>query len=358
MGCIGNVKETSQHATSSKEVCLVDSSASQETKKLYYNLYQLQGKAILFGQQNALASGVGWKNDSWRCDVYDICGSYPAIFGWELSEMDKNKTIDSLSYEKLTNWMSSIYDLGGVNVVNWQFNTDLIYSSYKYTIGDLFNVGPINTEFKRQLSNMAGYLNKLNSKEGIKIPVFLRLFPDGKTFKSGLSFELRDSADFINLWRYSVSFLRDSCQVHNALYVYSTKQFLSKTDFMSFFPGASWVDVIGLNNYADFSFPETVSRGVHQLSNLSEYASSIHKLSALTETGQEGLSDKNWWTSLFNPIKADENAKNISWIMTWKNTSKSSFFTPYPNSLSVQDFVKFESDSVSYFIDDLGTIYH
>lgn len=357
MSCIESSKEASLQVNSSEKMCLVDSLASQETKKLYYNLYQLQGKAILFGQQNALASGVGWKNDSWRCDVYDVCGSYPAIFGWDLSEMDRNTTIDSLNYDKLTNWISSVYDLGGVNVINWQFNTDLIYSSYKYTIGDLFNAGPINKEFKRQLVKIANYLNKLNSKDGVKIPVFLRLFPDGKTFKSGLLFESKDSTDFINLWKYSVSFLRDSCQVHNALYVYSTKQFLSKSSFLSFFPGANWVDVIGLNNYADFSFPETIYKGVHQLSNLSAYAISIHKLSALTETGQEGLSSKNWWTNLFNPIKSDEYAKNISWIMTWQNSSKSSFFTPYPNSSSVQDFVKFESDSVSYFVDDLGAIY-
>ncbi len=351
-------KQNVSFCTSHNQLRLVDSLASEETKNLYFNLLKLQGHAILFGQQNALANGVGWHNDGWRCDVYDVCGSYPAVFGWELSEINDKTTIDTLSFDKISNWISSVYEMGGINVVSWHFNPNMIHASYRYTIGDLYNAGPINKEYKRQLINLSHYLNNLNSKEGVAIPVFLRLFPESKMLNSGLVFQQSDSSDFVNLWKYSVTYIKDSCNVHNALYLYSTREFIDKSQYISFFPGQNWVDVIGLNNYCDFSYDETIGRGIHQLANLTSFAQSINKISALTETGQEGLHKRNWWTtSLLNPIKNDPLARNVSWIMTWKNTSKDSYFTPFPYSSSVRDFIQFESDSTTYFVDDLNAIY-
>ena len=46
-----------------------DQQATAETKALYKNLYSLIGKNILFGHQDDLAYGVGWKYQPGRSDV-------------------------------------------------------------------------------------------------------------------------------------------------------------------------------------------------------------------------------------------------------------------------------------------------
>ena len=53
----------------------VDRQATPETRALYLNLKKLSGQGVLFGQQDALAYGVGRSNpDSDYCDVRDVCG--------------------------------------------------------------------------------------------------------------------------------------------------------------------------------------------------------------------------------------------------------------------------------------------
>ncbi|MDP4189823.1 MAG: hypothetical protein Q8905_17390, partial [Bacteroidota bacterium] len=58
---------------------LVDKNASAQTVALYYNLKAIARNYTIFGQQDYASDGKGWKNLENRCDVKDVCGSYPAI---------------------------------------------------------------------------------------------------------------------------------------------------------------------------------------------------------------------------------------------------------------------------------------
>jgi mannan endo-1,4-beta-mannosidase len=63
-------------------------------EKLKKNFLGVSGKHILFGHQDDLAYGIGWKSIAGESDVKRITGSYPALFGWELGnigEKDNNR---------------------------------------------------------------------------------------------------------------------------------------------------------------------------------------------------------------------------------------------------------------------------
>jgi mannan endo-1,4-beta-mannosidase len=72
----------------------VNPNATKETVALYQNLYKLTDSAVLFGHQDDLAYGVGWAYEPGNSDVKKISGDYPALYGWELGnlELDSAKT--------------------------------------------------------------------------------------------------------------------------------------------------------------------------------------------------------------------------------------------------------------------------
>ncbi|MBD0288787.1 MAG: hypothetical protein ICV79_25690 [Flavisolibacter sp.] len=57
-------------------------------------------KGILFGHQDDLAYGVGWKYEKGRSDIKDVAGDYPAVQGYELGhlELDSLINLDSVPF--------------------------------------------------------------------------------------------------------------------------------------------------------------------------------------------------------------------------------------------------------------------
>ena len=68
---------------------LVDSMATPETVKLFNNLSKIAARGVMFGHQDDLAYGVGWWAEAGRSDVKEVCGDYPAVYGWDLGEVLK-----------------------------------------------------------------------------------------------------------------------------------------------------------------------------------------------------------------------------------------------------------------------------
>ena len=69
-----------------------DKSATKETQNLLLNLKKLLPKGVMFGHQDDLAYGVGWKYVPGRSDVKDVTGEYPAVYGWDYSGLEKKVT--------------------------------------------------------------------------------------------------------------------------------------------------------------------------------------------------------------------------------------------------------------------------
>ena len=66
---------------------LVDTLATAETIALFKNLQQISQTGVLFGHQDDLAYGVGWWAEPSRSDVKEVCGDYPAVYGWDLGDI-------------------------------------------------------------------------------------------------------------------------------------------------------------------------------------------------------------------------------------------------------------------------------
>src|SRR5690606_41441732 len=70
------------------DVNLADPDATAETRALFANLKHLSADHVLFGHQDDLAYGVTWKREKNRSDVHDVTGAYPAVYGWELGDLE------------------------------------------------------------------------------------------------------------------------------------------------------------------------------------------------------------------------------------------------------------------------------
>ena len=104
-----------------------DLKASPETIKLYQNLLELQKKGLMFGHQDALAYGHGWVYEEGRSDVKDVCGDYPAVYGWELGHLELGDaySLDSVHFDKIQDWIKTVYERGGINTISWHLRNPL-----------------------------------------------------------------------------------------------------------------------------------------------------------------------------------------------------------------------------------------
>jgi len=60
---------------------------------------------------------------------------------------------------------------------------------------------------------------------------------------------------------------------------------------------------------------------------------------------------------LLTPIREDSIARNISYLMVWRNANRKHYYVPFPGQKSAPDFVLFERDPYTLFEKDLGNIY-
>ncbi len=335
----------------------VDTLLTDETMILWGSLKRMQGKGILFGQQDATTSGADWKSPESRSDVKDVTGTYPALYGWEISGIGNENNIDSIPFVLLQKRIAEAFSRRGVNTVTWHLNNPVTGGTawdVHPAVRDILPDSSMNQYYKSQLRLVSTFFGQLRSKEGTLVPVIFRPFHEnnGNWFWWGKGHCTRD--DYIRLWRFTVSYLRDSLHVHNLLYAYSTDIFETPEQYLERYPGDEWVDVMGCENYWDFQSGATISNGIAQLRMLVNIAMSRKKLAALTETGFDGIPVKNWWTQyLLTPIKTDSVARNISYLMVWRNANRKHYYVPFKDHKSAPDFIQFEQDTFTIFGKDL-----
>jgi mannan endo-1,4-beta-mannosidase len=339
----------------------VDSLLTRETNALWQNLKKKQGKGILFGQQDATTSGVDWKSPVAGSDIRDVTGTFPALYGWEISGVGNPSNIDSIPFALLRERIIEAYSRSGVNTITWHLRNPVTGGSAWDTYPAVREILPDSSRhefYKSQLKEVASFFHLLKTGTGSSVPVIFRPFHEnnGNWFWWGKGHCTPD--EYIRLWRFTVSYLRDSLKVHNLLYAYSTDMFETPMQYLERYPGDDWVDIVGCENYWDFQSGATISNGIAQLRMLVHIAGSRKKLSALTECGFDGIPIKNWWTQyLLTPIKSDSVARNISYLMVWRNANRKHYYVPFREQKSAPDFIQFEQDTFTLFEKDLGDIY-
>jgi len=347
----------------------IDKEATQDTKNLYRYLNKTSKKHVLFGHQHATEYGHGWTGDENRSDVKSIIGSHPAVIGVDfsgLSGQSENKIKNNIQH--LVKNISDTYNRGGITTVAWHFSNPEGPGGFYYkdstTVKAMALIkvgGSHHQKYKEILKTISEVAKESKGKDGKLVPMIFRPFHefDGDWFWWGKSHTTRE--DFIDVWQFTVNYLKDSLDVHNFIYAFSPdNKFSSESEFKERYPGNDFVDMVGMDNYGDFgrNGAYNLEVGLKKLLIVSDFAKKNKKLAAFTETGLESIPNPNWWTETLLKTLKSRNLR-LSYVLVWRNDTRSPshFYAPYPGQVSEVDFIKFYEDSFTFFEKDMKRVY-
>ncbi len=354
-----------------------DPLATAETKALYENLKALAAEKVLFGHQDALAYGVGRRdNKSGFCDVFDVTGSYPAVYGWDIGHIAFDTNVDSIPFNNMIRFIKEGYSRGGIITISWHEmhgkENSPVWSDDP-SPRRMVPGGDMHYEFRDRLKKVAAFFNELKDEFGKPIPVIFRPFHEhnGDWFWWGKQNATEE--EYIGLWRYTFHYLRDTMNIHQLLYSTSPDRSRMQTaddrrEFLYAYPGDDYVDFIGLDNYWDVggssmhikerTRKEEDSLFVTSLRTIVKIAEEKGKIAALTETGNNMLTQADWFSErILKPLKNDAEARKIAYFLVWRNAWPSHFFAPFPGHPASQDFIDLENEEMIIFEDELPSMY-
>lgn len=355
-------------AYSQKQAGLSDSKATKETKALFNNLKKLSEKHILFGHQSATEYGHGWTGEEGRSDVKSVTGSHPAVIGVDFSGLYSRGALNERAKQPIRKNITDTYNRGGVTTVAWHFNNPVSNTNFNWNdsgvvaaVPNIIPGGSHHEKYKEILRSIADLAKSCKGNDSALVPMIFRPYHefDGGWFWWGKPHCTKE--EFVSLWRFTVSYLRDSLQVHNFIYAFSPdNKFNNEAEYLDRYPGDGYVDLVGVDNYGDFGRDEryNLEAGIRKLKVVSDYGKKSGKLAAFTETGLESIPNNTWFTeTLLNTLKAND--LKLCYVLVWRNDSRSKthFYAPFPGHTSVPDFLTFYNDPFTLFETDLKKIY-
>ncbi len=184
---------------------------------------------------------------------------------------------------------------------------------------------------------------------------------------------------FKNIYRYTVTYLRDVKDVHNMLYVYGPgSEAASIAEYGARYPGDAYVDMVGFDMYNSDPTEgnETFfTNFANELQIVQEFAREHGKLMAVTETGvatsaadpgenqtalhAAGNADHKWYERILEKVSETD----ASYFLLWANFSKKDgYYTPYVDEVKegsvlhghemLDAFLNFYNDNRSVFAGD------
>ncbi len=144
-----------------------DSKATPAADRLYDRLNRLSYKGIMFGHQDDLAYGVNWKYVPNRSDVLEAAGDYPAVYGWELGniEHDMPYDLDSVPFDRMRGFIQQGYERGGVITISWHgdnpINGESAWDTTHGAVPAILPGGAKHELYKSWLDKIAAYLGSL-----------------------------------------------------------------------------------------------------------------------------------------------------------------------------------------------------
>lgn len=347
-----------------------DPDATRRTVALFANLQAVSGKKILFGHQDDLAYGVHWRREEGRSDVQETCGSYPAVFGWDLGSRfgpGKMSNIDSVRFRDMKRWVREAYEMGAVNTFSWHLD-NLVSGGNAWdttsAVRDLLPGGKYHERLTEQLDVLADFFKNFKTGGLIKheIPVIFRPWHEhtGHWFWWGAKSCTGD--EYIALFRFTVDYLRKEKGVHNLLIAYSPDVFRDRDHYLERYPGDDYVDIFGLDYYYRSESMEKIREDLPQkLALVADLAREHGKVAAFTETGLEAIPQENWWTeTLLTQLEEATSRAGIAYVLFWRNAYKTKpnhYFVPFPGQVSAKDFVQFSRNERMVFQDTLPKMY-
>ena len=265
---------------------------------------------------------------------------------WQNFEHDSVRDINGLPFSvQAKRNVKEAYQRGGINSFSWHMDNPVdsltAWDTTRRTVADIIPGGKFNTAYEQYLNRAAKYLLTLKGNDGEPIPILFRPFHEmtGNWFWWGRNTCTPD--EFKKLWQFTITYLRNTWNLHNLLVVYSAADFRSESEFMERYPGDEYVDFVGVDSYCLKDVNAYRQNLDKQLTLLDTIAAHHQKLSCLAETGYLNIPQPNWWTTELLPVIS---AHQESYLLVWRNAGSSQYYAPYIGQASAADFKKFSED--------------
>lgn len=337
-----------------------DENATSEAVQLLQRMEGLMERGIMFGHQDDTVYGHDWKYDG-VSDVKQVTGDYPAVFGWELGnvELGKDENLDGVAFAKIREQMEWVHANGGINTISWHganalTGGDTWDNSSDQVVKSILPGGDKEAEFLDQLDHLATFLLSPRTADGNPVPMIFRPYHEhtGSWFWWGQRLCTKD--EYIALWEHTFVVLR-SKGVHNLIVAYSAAgDFETEEEYLERYPDNGLIDIIGFDTYQrgvrdKDRYVAAVKRGMDIVVPI---GAAKDKIVIFAETGDESVGDPNWWTgTLWETIKDYP----LSYVLCWRNAHDrpEHFYVPFVGQASEGDFKKFESKKRVLFLKDV-----
>jgi hypothetical protein len=346
-------------SSSAQQLLPTDPNATSETVSLYQTMLQLQTQGLMFGHQDDMPYGNGWWYEEGRSDVKDVCGDYPAVYGWELGHLELGDaySLDSVYFSKIQEGVRTVYQRGGINTISWHLRNPFTGGSAwdvssKEAVSSILPNGEKHKLYLTYLDRLSDFLLSLKTKDGVSIPVILRPFHEhtGSWFWWGN--DLCSVQDYKALWRFTVMYLRERKNIHHLLFAYSTDRFNTQEEYTQRYPGDDIIDILAFDLYDRTpDYQAALNNCAAIVSNL---ALQKNKIAAVSEAGGPIATNTEWWT---NVILKNLLPYKLSYVLCWRNPASKpqEAFVPYKGHPSSQDFIKFFNDPHTLFQKDIAS---
>ncbi len=277
---------------------LSDTQATKETAALYRNLSEAQQKGYFVGHQDDLAYGVYWQYVQGRSDVRETTGDYPAVYGWELGdiELGKDRNLDGVSFDKMRQYILEGYRRGAIITISWHANNPITGGSAwdvsNTSVQSIFPGGGHYRTFTSYLDKVADFLLTLKGDRGEAIPILWRPWHEhtGTWFWWGA--KSCTDEDYVKLYQFSLDYLKNK-GLHNLISVYNTGiEFASSEEYLKRYPGDHYVDMFSFDSYqrGEVSVGREYAKQLDRWMTVMTEAAAAHgKLSAIGEIGYAGV---------------------------------------------------------------------
>lgn len=363
------------------EINTVDRFATKETKALFRNLIEIQSVGAMFGHHDGLMYGREWYNVEGRSDVFEVCGDYPAVYSLGFETIMDNRSTSSGSQAATAirrRLILEAYGRGEIITACLHHNNPLTLkdswdNSNKTVVKEILIEGSVvNIRYKQWLDRLADFANELKDPSGKLIPVILRPYHEHTQSWSWWGNSCTTQTEFINIWRWTIEYLRDVKGVHNFLYAISPQMDGNygnpgtRNRLLYRWPGDEWVDLLGMDCYHGEN-PDAYKNNLRTIIDIGiEKGIPV----GVCETGIEGIRNKDgeiadyWTVQMLEPLLTVMEEKNrvVCLVVMWRNENSSNpnnyhFFGPYINHSSTDNFVLFYEDPVTIFSGDLPNMY-
>jgi len=351
------------------QLSIVDKSATTETKALYSQLWKIQDKGFMFGHHDDLVYGRKWYNQPGGSDTKDVCGDYPAVFSVDFAEVMDDRSLSNNDNSIRQRCIKEARARGEVIIACCHLNNPLTngdaWDNTNVTVAKqiLTEGSATNIRFKTWLDRLAAFASTLKDDQGKLIPVIFRPFHEHTQSWSWWGSSCTTQAEFINLWRFTVTYLRDTKGVHQFIYAISPQMdgTQTKEEILFRWPGDDYVDFMGMDCYHGLN----TAAFMNNLRNLSLLSQEKKKPCGVTETGIEGIKNSDgsdctdyWTKQILTPLTG----RKVSMVVMWRNkydpsSSGVHYYSVFPGQASVIDFTTLYKSSISLFSKDLPDMY-